>query len=54
MSHSEFGHKLRRICRHKPPRRGINTRRTVRRDLPPYPTVEMLWTGPGTGDDESA
>lgn len=54
MSHSEFGHKLRRICPHKPTRRGLTTRRTVRRDTPPHPTIELLWTGPGPGDDETA
>ncbi|AFS15072.1 MULTISPECIES: hypothetical protein [Mycobacterium avium complex (MAC)] len=54
MNHSEFGHKLRRICSHNPTRRGLNARRTVRRDAPPNPTIELLWTGPGPGDDETA
>ncbi|MCA2265959.1 hypothetical protein QRB36_20280 [Mycobacterium marseillense] len=54
MSHSEFGHKLRRICSHNPARRGLTTRRTVRRDTPPNTTIELLWTGPGPGDDETA
>lgn len=53
MSHSEFGHKLRRICAHNPARRGLTTRRTVRREMPPN-TIELLWTGPGPGDDETA
>lgn len=54
MNHSEFGHKLRQICSHNPTRRGLNARRTVRRDAPPNPTIGLLWTGPGPGDDETA
>lgn len=53
MSHSEFGHKLRQICPHNPTRRGLATRRTVRRDTAPNTTIELLWTGPGPGDDET-
>ncbi len=57
MSHSEFGHKLRRICWHGPARRTTKVnpapaRRTVRRDPPPNATIELLWTGPGPGDDD--
>ncbi|WP_196772678.1 hypothetical protein [Mycobacterium colombiense] len=57
---SQFGHPFRRICRRKPSRRATNPasdRRTVRHDMPPYPSVELLWSGPGPGtsdDDEGA
>lgn len=59
MSQSEFGHPLRRICRRKPSRRTAKPpsgRHTVRHDMPPYPSVELLWSGPGPGtdDDEGA
>lgn len=60
MNQSEFGHPLRRICLCKPRRRATNQasgRRTVRHDMPPYPSVELLWSGPGPGatdDDEGA
>ncbi|WP_406815901.1 hypothetical protein [Mycobacterium sp. M23085] len=54
MSQSEFGHPLRRICLRKSSRRAANPkpasgRHTVRHDVPPYPSVEMLWSGPGPG-----
>ncbi|BCZ24913.1 hypothetical protein MYSE111917_16325 [Mycobacterium senriense] len=57
MSQSEFGPPLRRICLRKPSRRATNPasgRRTVRHDMPPYPSVEQLWSGPGpgAGDDQ--
>ncbi|WP_196770700.1 hypothetical protein [Mycobacterium colombiense] len=57
MSQSEFRH--RRICLRKPSRRNNPApgRRTVRHDMPPYPSVELLWRGPGPGatdDDEGA
>jgi hypothetical protein len=60
MSQSEFSHTLRRICLCKPGRRATNTnpvpgRRTVHHDIPPHPSVELLWSGPGPGatdDDE--
>ncbi|AGL37473.1 MULTISPECIES: hypothetical protein [Mycobacterium avium complex (MAC)] len=45
MSHSEFGHRLRRICSCKPDRRGA--RRPARHDVPPHASIEMLWKGPG-------
>ncbi|WP_459968211.1 hypothetical protein [Mycobacterium sp. MUNTM1] len=60
MSQSEFGHPLRRICLCKPGRRATRPApglRTVRHDVPPYPSVELLWSGPGPGpgdDDEGA
>lgn len=57
MSQSEFGHKLRRICRHGSAGRftkagPVPGRRTVRRDIPPDTTIELLWTGPGPGADD--
>lgn len=55
MSHSEFGHKLRRICWHGPARRTAKVNpapRTARHDMPPSATIELLWTGPGPGDDD--
>lgn len=55
MSQSEFGDKLRRVCWHGPARRVTKARparNTVRHNI--APTVEMLWTGPGLGDDEGA
>ncbi|OBB95553.1 hypothetical protein [Mycobacterium sp. 852002-40037_SCH5390672] len=60
MNHSEFGHTLRRICPRKPGRRATNPvsgRHTARHDMPPHPSVELLWNGPGLGaadDDEGA
>ncbi|OBH43625.1 hypothetical protein A5682_17855 [Mycobacterium mantenii] len=55
MNQSEFGHPLRRICLRKHGRGAANPAsgpRTARHDLPPHPSVELLWRGPGPGTDD--
>jgi hypothetical protein len=52
MSHSEFGHKLRRIAFRRPARRVTEKGPaplppTLLNDMPSARTVELLWTGPG-------
>lgn len=57
MSHSEFGRRLRRIGFRSPDRRVTRSdpgsaRHTVRNDAPSLRSVELLWTGPGIGDQQ--